>query len=227
AVDHLGFGLSDKPADASYTPEDHARRLEHFIDSMGLRNITLVVHDFGGPIGLSYAVAHPANVKRLVLFNTWMWSLAGEPRARMADRLVRGPLGDFLYRTLNASPRFLLPQVMADKSMLTPALHQQYLRPFPTSGSRTGLLALARALVESSVWYDSLWEKRTVLHNIPALLLWGMRDVTFSPNDLQRWQTVFAKCETVPFPEAGHFVQEEAETDVLNGTIERFIDSNS
>jgi haloalkane dehalogenase len=226
AVDHLGFGLSDKPADAAYRPEDHARRLEQFIETLDLRAITLVVHDFGGPIGLSYALDHPQRVKRIVLFNTWMWSLAGDPRARMADRLVRGTLGDFLYRKLNASPRFLMPRAFYDKARLPPALHQQYLAPFAASSSRTSLLALARALVGSARWYETLWERRDVLRAVPALLLWGMRDITFRPADLQRWQTVFANSETIRFSDAGHFVQEEADTNLLNQTVERFIDGN-
>lgn len=61
APGHLGFGLSEKPADALYRPEDHARRLEALLEHLGLEGITLVVHDFGGPIGLSYALRHPAS----------------------------------------------------------------------------------------------------------------------------------------------------------------------
>lgn len=68
--DHLGFGLSDKPARWSYAPADQARNLTTLIETLGLKDITLVVHDFGGPIGLSYALEHPENVRRLVLFNT-------------------------------------------------------------------------------------------------------------------------------------------------------------
>ena len=66
APDLLGFGLSDKPAGASYRPEDQGRRLRGLIDRLALKDITLMVHDFGGPIGLSYALEHPGNVKRLV-----------------------------------------------------------------------------------------------------------------------------------------------------------------
>ncbi len=74
APDHLGFGLSDRPAGWSYRPEDQARNLARLIETLGLKDLTLVVHDFGGPIGLAYALDHPENVRRLVLFNTWMWS---------------------------------------------------------------------------------------------------------------------------------------------------------
>src|SRR3954465_4600219 len=56
AIDHLGFGLSDKPRKYSYKPEELAKNLRHFIEKMNLKNITLMVHDFGGPIGLAYAI---------------------------------------------------------------------------------------------------------------------------------------------------------------------------
>lgn len=227
ALDNLGFGLSDKPAKGSYMPEDHARRLANFLDSLDLRNITLVVHDFGGPIGLNYALRNPGRVKKIVLFNTWMWSLADEPRVRMADRLVRGALGSLLYRRMNASPRFLMPQAVYNRASMPPTLHQQYLHPFPDPDSRGGMLALARALMGSSPWYDSLWNDRANLRNTPALILWGMKDITFSSTDLERWKKVFSNCETVPFPQSGHFVQEEVNADVLNGIIARFIDAGA
>src|SRR5215218_7357697 len=74
AIDNLGFGLSDKPARAPYAPQDHAQRFETLLDALHVSGATLVVHDFGGPIGLAAALVHPEMFSRLVLFNTWMWS---------------------------------------------------------------------------------------------------------------------------------------------------------
>jgi haloalkane dehalogenase len=212
--------------DGAYDPQDHARRLEAVIERLGLRDITLVVHDFGGPIGLNYAIRHPDNVKRIVLFNTWMWSLADDARARMLDRIIRSPLGAFLYRRINVSPRFLLPQAVQDRAKLPAPIHHQYVHPFPTAESRNGMLALARALVGSSSWYEALWSQQGVLSSIPTLLLWGMKDIAFSPRDLERWQSVFASQRTISFPEAGHFVQEEVDAATLNAVITQFIDLN-
>src|SRR4029079_7308120 len=95
--DHLGFGLSDKPAGWSYAPADQATNLTTLIERLGLKDVTLVVHDFGGPIGLSYAIEHPENVRRLVIFNTWMWSFRGAARAERVARLFESRLGRFLY----------------------------------------------------------------------------------------------------------------------------------
>jgi len=118
ALDHLGFGQSDKPAEADYRPAAQARRLEELIKRLGLKDIVMVVHDFGGPIGLAYAIRHPDNVRGLVLFNTWMWSLAGTPAERLS-RLFSGSLGRFLYTRLNFSPRVILKAAFGDKRKLT------------------------------------------------------------------------------------------------------------
>lgn len=67
APDFIGFGRSDKPADWSYRPQDHAAHLDALMTQLDLRAVTLVVHDWGGPIGLSWALRHPDRVRRLVI----------------------------------------------------------------------------------------------------------------------------------------------------------------
>jgi len=111
APDHLGFGLSDKPRGAGYRPEDHARRLAVLLDALELSDVTLVVHDVGGPIGLSYALDRPERVSRLVILNSWLWPLDDDPVIAKGSRLASGLLGRFLYTWLNFSPRFLIPPV--------------------------------------------------------------------------------------------------------------------
>ncbi|CAA9333213.1 MAG: Hydrolase, alpha/beta fold family [uncultured Gemmatimonadaceae bacterium] len=222
APDHLGFGLSDRPVGAGYRPEDHARRLAALLDALDLRDITLVVHDFGGPIGLSYALDRPERVARLVVSNTWLWPLEGDPRIARGARVAAGPLGRFLYLRLNASPRWLIPAGFADRARLTPAAHRQYLVPFPDSASRRPPWALARALLGSSAWYDGLWQRRARLRGKPALLLWGMRDPGFGGAYLARWREALPEAAVAELPGAGHFVQEEAAAEVA-AHIETFL----
>jgi haloalkane dehalogenase len=209
ALDHLGFGLSDKPADWGYRPSDHARNLEILIETLDLRDIALAVHDFGGPIGLAYATRHPENVRALVLFNTWLWSLRGT-RAERLSRLMGSPLGRFLYQRLNASPRVLLPAAFGDRSKLTKDVHRQYIRAFGSPEERRGPWVLARELVGSSDWYEELWSRREALVGKPTLLLWGMKDPAFGGTALERWKQALPRARVVEFPDAGHFVQEEA-----------------
>lgn len=209
APDHLGFGLSDKPEDGAYRPADHARRLGALIEHLELRDVVLVVHDFGGPIGLWYAVENPDNVRGLVLFNTWMWSLAGTPAERMS-RMLSGTVGRFLYRRLNVSPRWLIPMLFGDRSKLTPDIHRHYTGVFPTAAERQAPWVFARELIGSTDWYESLWSRREAIAEMPTLLLWGMRDTAFPPDSLRRWEGALRRARVVEFADAGHFVQEEA-----------------
>jgi haloalkane dehalogenase len=216
APDHLGFGLSDHPAGAGYRPEDHARRLAALVDALGLQDLTLVVHDFGGPVGLAYALERPERVAGLVVLNTWLWPLDDDPRIVRASRVAGGPLGRFLYTRLNASPRWLIPAAFADRRRLTPAIHRQYLAPFPDAASRLPLWALARALLGSSAWYAGLWERRARLARTPALLVWGMKDPAFGPAYLARWREALPGATVAELPDAGHFVPEEAADDLAS-----------
>jgi haloalkane dehalogenase len=223
AMDHLGFGLSDKPPDGRYGPEDHAARLAALLDPLDLRQATLVVHDFGVPIGLAWALDHPDRVARLVVLNGWLWSLAGDPGVRRVMRVMAGPLGRWLYLYLNLSPRVLLPYAFGDRSRLSPAVHAQYLAPFPRPRDRHGPWGLARAVLGSSAWYAALEARRDRLAAKPALLLWGLADPAFRPHHLARWRAALPGAEVVALPGVGHFPQEEAAGDVV-GRVRAFLD---
>ena len=211
APDHLGFGLSARPREFPYTPEAHAENLEAFVGRLNPRPLTLIVHDYGGPIGLPLCLRQPHRVARLVLVNTWMWSFVGERDMERKARIAGGWLGRFLYRRANFSLRILAPQAYGDRSKLTPAIHRQYLDRFPDPWSRGAVLwPLARALLGSSAFYDSLWQERERLRGRPALVIWGMKDPAFLPHQLARWREVLPAARVVELGGAGHWPHEEA-----------------
>lgn len=222
AADNLGFGLSDRPQDWAYRPEQQAANLRTLIESLDLKNVNLLLHDFGGPFGLSYAIEKPENVRSLVLMNTWMWSLKGDPHYEQFDRIMRGPIGRFLYLRLNFSARFILRHAFADKSKLPPRIHRHYIQAMPTAESRVATLAYARSLIGASDWYDSLWQRRDRLRDIPALILWGMKDIAFREKELIRLESVFPTARTARFADAGHFVQEE-KSEEINRYVREFL----
>ncbi len=214
APDLLGFGLSDRPRDLAYTPEAHAEALRAFVDGLGLEGFTLVVHDFGGPIALPLAL-EPGRVRRLVVLNSWMWSFAGDADMEKKARIAGGRLGGWMYRRLNFSLRVLVPTSYGDRKKLTKAVHRQYLAPFPDAWSRGAVLwALAKALLGSSAHYDSLWRRREALRDIPALVVWGMRDPAFPPRHLDRWREALPHARVVELP-TGHWPHEELPDEVL------------
>ena len=216
AMDHLGFGLSDRPRDFDYTPESHARVLRELVLQLQLRDVTLIVHDYGGPIGLPLALDEPSVVRRLVLLNTWMWSFDDDPDMMKKGRIAGGRIGRWLYRYANFSLRVLTPSVYADRRKLTRRIHEQYLAPFRDFDSRERVLwPLARAILGSSAYYDSLWRERERLRALPALIIWGTRDSAFRPSLLDRWRQVLPRATVVELP-VGHWPQEEAPDDVTS-----------
>lgn len=201
-----GFGLSDKPAGDAYAPDDQARRLSAFIETLRLKDLTLVVHDFGGPIGLAQAIDRPGNVRRLVLFNTWMWSLAGDRRYAWASRLLGSGLGRLLYERLGVSVNVLWRQAVRD-ARYTPAIHAHYTAALRDPAARHASWVYARELVGSSAWLDALWQRRERLARLPALLVWGTNDPAFG-SALPRWRALFADADVVEWPDVGHAPQE-------------------
>jgi haloalkane dehalogenase len=214
APDLVGMGLSDRPRDFAYTPEAHSQALARFVDALGLDQVTLVLHDFGGPIGLPLALERPARVRGLVLINTWAWSFEDDAEMRKRAALARGALGRFLYRWCNASLRLIMPSAYGDRSKLTPEIHRQYLAVFPDKDSRERVLwSFARALLGSSAFYDDLRRRLGVLRGVPVLIVWGTKDSAFRPNQLARWKKVLPDAQVLELP-VGHWPHEEAPEDV-------------
>ena len=217
AADHLGFGLSDRPLSASYTPEAHAARFAKFIDhAVPAGPLSLVVHDFGGPIALDWALDHADRVAHLVIVNSWMWSFEDDPLMKKRATIAAGSLGRFLYRYLNFSQRVIMPSAYGNKKALTREIHRQYLPVFPDPASRELVLfALAKALLGSSAFYQRLWDRRQNLSRVPMTIVWGVRDSAFVPAMLDRWINTFPHAKVARIEGAGHWPHEEQPQEFL------------
>ena len=213
AVDHLGFGLSDKPEAFEGTPAAHSHHLSLLVEKLNLTGITLVVHDFGGPIGLAMALSNPEKIRRLVILNTWLWATKQEKEVQKVDKILRSRLGRLLYLNLNFSPRVLLKKAFYDKSKLSRKVHRHYTSVFPDKKSRLGLYKIGLALAGASDWYQEQFEKLSILKNKPVQLLWGTKDTFIKPTYLAKWQQVFPHAAVQTF-ECGHFLQEEVPREV-------------
>lgn len=211
ALDHLGFGLSERPRGADYRPEGHARRFAEFVEALGLGRFSLVTHDFGGPIALPFAAEHPERVASLVLFNTWMWPFDDDPQMTWRARVAGGAFGRLLYRWFNASLRLIMPSAYGERRRLTRAIHGQYLAPFRDRDARVRVLhALARALLGSREHYAALYERRAALAAIPTAVIWGLADSAFQPPCLERLRRALPAAEVHALAGVGHWPHEEA-----------------
>jgi len=215
AVDHLGFGLSDRPTDFAYTPEAHTQVLREVIDGLGLTRFAMAVHDYGGPIALPIAVAEPERISSLVLMNTWFWDLETDREFRRVARFAASFVGRFLYRWFNASLRLIMPSAYADRRKLTPPIHAQYLAPFRSRADRVRVLwTLARSLVTSSPSFGKIWDGRARLGAIPTLVVWGLGDSALKPYMLERVRAALPHASVETLSGVGHWPQEEAPDEV-------------
>lgn len=221
AIDHIGFGLSDKPERYDFSTQNHSTTLDKFIHDKDLQDITLVVHDFGGPIGLHFAIQYPERIKRLVILNSWLWSSEHDPDYIKLKKILKSPLLPFLYRYLNFSPRFILPSSFGDKKP-SKELQTQYTRPFKNRKERNGTLAFAKSLLHDQPWFEELWHKRKGIIDKPTLFVWGMKDPVIKPHNLDKFSSAFINATIVKLETSGHFPQEE-QPELVNEALSRFL----
>lgn len=208
AIDHIGFGLSEKPTDFSGTPQDHAKNLSEFIKELNLENVTLVVHDFGGPIGIGAALKNSKRIKNVVVFNTWLWATEGDPFAMEIDKIVNSKEGEAAYIEMNYSPTVLLKQAFSNPDNLSEKEHNHYIQPFADKQSRYALLNIGKAFVGSSDWYQKQWDNLDKLEDKNWLFIWGTKDPFLNTGYLTKWTTRFPAATVIKY-DCGHFVQEE------------------
>lgn len=225
APDHIGFGLSDKPVDWAYLPHQHTENLTALIDHLGLKDITLVVQDWGGPTGLAYAIAHPENVRRLVILNTWLWPVNKDPYYIGFSGFMGGPIGRHLIKRHNFFVNGVMSQSYGDKKRLTPAIHRHYSAPLSMPAERKGCWVFPGQIVGASEWLAEIWSKRAVLRPMSKLIVWGTKDIAFRENELKTWSREFPEAQILRQRGVGHYVQEELGPG-LGDIVARFLDTH-
>jgi len=223
APDHLGFGRSDKPADPElYRIPRHVARLDALLESLDLRDAVIVVQDWGGPIGLSWAVAHPERVSGLFILNTF-----DGPRQNLPVplRLFRMPgLGEMLVQGFDMFVRgFLFRDGVVHRERLTTDVRRAYLAPHPTWSSRTGELVFPREIPDPASATGPVAELLTQLErrveqhfrSKPAQIMWPMRDPGFTPAVLAQWRKTLPNAPVTQLDDASHYIQEDAHERVV------------
>jgi haloalkane dehalogenase len=214
AIDHLGCGRSDKPQDFSYRLADHVENLSRLLATVTQRTVHFIVHDWGGPIGLGAAERMTERVGKLVILNTAAFKGPCPRRIRVCRLPLLGPP---LVRGLNG---FAGPAAcMAVTKPLPEAVKRGYLWPYRSWADRVAVLRFVQDIpLEAN--HPSAGTLREIeaglakLREKPMLLGWGMKDFCFTPAYLAEWRRRFPRAESQAFPNAGHYVLEDAGTEL-------------
>jgi haloalkane dehalogenase len=220
--DHIGMGLSDKPDDSdySYTLAQRIDDLGALIESLNLSQpITLVVHDWGGMIGLGWAVRHPQRIARIVILNTAAFPLPRDKAFPGALRFTRSALGAFLVRGFNAFS-WGATVVGCKRNPMPPEIARAYQAPYDNWHNRIATLRFVQDIPLDSgdsgyALVEGVASKLHQFQNTPALIAWGAKDFVFDDAFLREWYNYLPQAKVYRVPDAGHYVLEDAADEVI------------
>lgn len=212
--DHMGCGLSDKPQDYEYTLENHIQNAYKLIRFLDLKKIILIVHDWGGAIGLGLVTRYPELFDKIIILNTAAFPSENIPKR--INLLRQGKMGEFLTRKFNL---FAWPATfMTTQKPLPRAIKQGYLLPYNNWENR---IAVARFVQDIPMEkehksYKTLREIEARLRTLPhkKLILWGGKDFCFDRSFFEKWLEIYPDADAHWYANAGHYILEDALEDV-------------
>ena len=216
APDHIGFGLSSRSdRKDDHHPAAHAEAFAALLDDLDLRDVTLYLTDWGGPIGLDFARRNPGRVKRLIVTNTWCWPVNRDPHFWFFSRMMASPLGQYLIKRRNFFVNGVMPRAVGNKQVLESEVMEHYRNAQPSAAARAANAALPGYIVGATDWLQEIWQDRSAFCTRPALIFWGSKDIAFRTKELDRWRSELADVEVHEFADCGHFLAEEAPERIL------------
>lgn len=214
--DHIGMGLSDKPDDEryEYTLKSRIDDLQALLAQLGVeQNVTLVVHDWGGMIGLGWALRKPSRIAKLVLLNTGAFPLpTSKPMPWQLSLGRDSKFGALLIRGFNAFSG--MASHVGVKRKMPADVRRAYVAPYDSWRNRISTLRFVQdiPLRPGDKAWDIVEEGGRRLHEFadrPALVCWGMRDFVFDQHFLQGFRERLPNAQVHEFAGAGHYVLED------------------
>ena len=233
AVDHIGCGLSDKPTDKDYqyTLKNRIDDLEALLESLNItENITLVVHDWGGMIGMGYAARHPQRIKRLVILNTAAFHLPKQKSFPIALFICRNTfVGTVLVRGFNAFSA-IASYIGVKRKPMAKEIRQAYVAPFNSWKNRISTLRFVQdiPLFPNDKNYQLVADINDSLKHfqkVPTIICWGLKDFVFDAHFLDLWKEKMPHASINEFADCGHYILEDASEQVIP-LIEKFMAEN-
>jgi pimeloyl-ACP methyl ester carboxylesterase len=221
AMDHIGCGMSDVPAEPaySYTLKQRIDDLEGLIDHLQLESFNLVMHDWGGMIGMGYADRHPGKIKRLIVLNTAAFPLPETKKFPAPLWLTRTSLGEHLVLRYNAFSR-VAARVSCKRKKISDEVMQAYAAPYEAPNRRIATLRFVQdiPLKPGDSGYDIISGVASRLEQFsdtPALVCWGMKDFVFDRHFLAKWEGYWPHAQVQRFDDCGHYILEDAFEEIL------------
>ena len=218
AVDHIGCGLSDKPQHYNYCLDQHIDNLVRLIEELDLKNITLVVHDWGGAIGIGAAQKLVDRLKQIVITNTACFP---PPYVPWRIRACRSPwLGTKMMRGMNVFSRAATRMATSRPGGLSEDASFGLLYPYDNWANRVAIDRFVHDIPNSNkdaTWrtLEAIQQNMELFGDLPALIVWGMRDWCFRPECLVEFERLLPHAQVKKLPEVGHYVMEDAADQVI------------
>ncbi|MGF1761931.1 alpha/beta fold hydrolase [Aliivibrio kagoshimensis] len=221
--DHIGCGFSDKPDDSGYdyTLKNRIDDLETLLESLSIRdNITLVVHDWGGMIGMGYAARYPERIKRLVILNTGAFHLPESKPFPWALNICRNTLlGTYLVRGFNAFSS-AASYVGVKRKPMSKSIREAYVAPFNSWSNRISTLRFVQdiPLKEGDRNYQlvsDIDDSLPLFSTVPTIICWGLKDFVFDKHFLAKWKEKMPHATVNEFSDCGHYILEDASEEVI------------
>jgi len=221
APDHMGMGYSDKPGDDtySYTLIQRVKDLEEFLHAKKItRNITLILHDWGGIIGMGFACRHPEAIKKIVLLNTAAFHLPVGKRLPLFLRFTRSSLGGFLVRAFNSFSKGAT-RIGVHRTKMPREVRLAYTSPYNSWKNRIAILRFVQdiPLKKGDPGFDyitDIQDHLSLFRNTPVLIAWGLKDKVFDEHFLNKWMEYMPQAKVHRFEDCGHFVLEDAHEEI-------------
>jgi haloalkane dehalogenase len=208
ALDYPGYGLSTAREGFGFTAAEQSAVVRTFVDALDLNDITLVVQDWGGPIGLGAATSDRERYVGLVIGNTWAWP--SSLWTRSFGQVMGGPItGPLLTERLNLFVRRMIPFMMKRRK-LTDAERAMYAGPFPTTASRRPVRVLPHEISAAEPFLRTLQSQLDTVRDRPSLLFWADGDIAFGDTERSRWKSLLTDRTDHLLAGAGHYWQDDA-----------------
>ena len=224
--DQMGFGKSEVPQDKPYLLKQHLDNTTKLLINLDLQDITLVVQDWGGPIGIGFGVHNSERIKRLIIMNTSIGVMKEGTKPWYQPLVEKG-----IYESFISNIEGLIKSGIYNKKNINDQILKAYSAPFPNKESLIGAFAWPKDIPvgdshPSAKAMQYIRQNLDILKNKEKILIWGLKDPIFSVSMINWWEKIYPGIKVYQIENASHFLQEDAPQEIIS-IIQKFINNSN